>query len=183
MSPNYDTVRAKIGDRSAFRILIVMSSEMMRRTISSTFVTFVFKFVFSTVWIGGFGLGTIMLFLSGQDQKWPFLIAWIIGSFFIYNFCIKLKFVEIDDDYLYISNYVKKIKVPLLEVVEIRENLFINLHPIFIRFKNDTIFGGQIMFAPKGLYVFRRHPIVQELRNMVQKGRNIPQQFNQGDGW
>jgi len=117
-------------------------------------------------------LGTIILFVSGQDQKWPFLILWIIGSFIIYDFCIKLKFVETDDNYLYISNYVKKIKVHLSEVAEIRETLFINL-PIFIRFKNDTIFGGQIMFAPKGLYVFRRHPIVQELRDMVQKGRNI----------
>ena len=145
---------------------------MMRRTISSTLVTFVCKFVFSIVWIGGFGLGTIILFVSGQDQKWPFLILWIIGSFIIYDFCIKLKFVETDDNYLYISNYVKKIKVHLSEVAEIRETLFINL-PIFIRFKNDTIFGGQIMFAPKGLYVFRRHPIVQELRDMVQKGRNI----------
>ena len=144
----------------------------MRRTISSTLVTFVCKFVFSIVWIGGFGLGTIILFVSGQDQKWPFLILWIIGSFIIYDFCIKLKFVETDDNYLYISNYVKKIKVHLSEVAEIRETLFINL-PIFIRFKNDTIFGGQIMFAPKGLYVFRRHPIVQELRDMVQKGRNI----------
>ena len=152
---------------------IIMGSEMMRRTISSTLVTFVFKFVFSIVWIGGFGFGTIMLFLSGQDQKWTFLIAWIIGSFFIYNFCIKLKFVEIDDNYLYISNYVTKIKVHLSEVAEIRENVFVNLHPIFIRFKNDTLFGDQVMFAPKGLYVFRRHPIVQELRDMVQKGRNI----------
>jgi len=145
----------------------------MRRTISSTLVTFVFKFVFSTLWIGGFGLGTIMLFLSGQDEKWAFLIVWIVGSFFIYNFCVKLKFVEIDDNCLYISNYVKKIKVHLSEVDEIRESLFINLHPILIRFKNDTIFGNKILFTPKGLYIFRGHPIVQELRDMVQKNKNI----------
>ena len=151
----------------------VMSSKMVRRTISSTLFTFVFKFIFSTLWIGGFGLGTIMLFLSRQDEKWTFLIAWIIGSFFIYSFCVKLKLVEIDDKCIYISNYVKKINVCLSEIDEIRENLFTNLHPIFIRFKNDTIFGNNILFTPKGLYIFRRHPIVHELRDIVQKSKNV----------
>jgi hypothetical protein len=61
----------------------------------------------------------------------------------------------------------------LSEIDEIRENLFINLHPIFIKFKNDTIFGNKILFTPKGLYLFRRHPIVQELRDMVQKSKNV----------
>jgi len=118
-------------------------------------------------------LGTIMLFLSGQDEKWEFLIVWIIGSFFIYNFCIKLKLVEIDDNCIYISNYAKKINVPLSAIDQIRENFFINLHPILIKFKNDTDFGKKIIFTPKGLYIFRRHPIVQELRDMVQKSKTF----------
>jgi hypothetical protein len=154
-------------------ILIGYEFKMMKRTISSPFVTFVFKFIFSTLWIGGFGLGTIMLFVSGQDGKWSFLIAWIIGAFFIYNFCVKLKLVEIDDNCVHISNYVKKTSLRLSEIDEIRENLFINLHPILIKFKNDTIFGNKILFTPKGSYIFRRHPIVQELRDMVQKSKNV----------
>ena len=141
----------------------------MKKTLSAPVTTFVFKFFFSFIWIGGFGAGTIMLFLSGQDEKWGFLLAWLAGSFFIYNFCVKLKRVGIDEKFLYISNYIKTISVPLSDISEIRENLFINLHPIFIRFKYNTFFGQEIMFSPKGYYFFRQHPIVRELRALVQK--------------
>jgi hypothetical protein len=144
-----------------------MTATIMKKTISAPFVTFVYKFIFSTIWIGGFGFGTIMLFFTEQDDKWFFLVAWLIGSFVIYNLCVKLKVVETDGNCIYISNYVKKISVNLSEINEIKDNCFIGPRLIFIIFKNDTIFGNKILFTPKGFYSFRRHPIVEELRNMV----------------
>ncbi len=141
----------------------------MKKTLSATFTTFVFKFIFSTLWIGGFGLGTLMLFIAGQDEKWTFLIAWVVGSFFIYGSCVRLKVVQIDDKFLYISNFRKEISMPISEIANVAESYLINLHPIFISFKNKTAFGKTIMFTPKGFYLRMRHPIANELRDIVNK--------------
>jgi len=121
------------------------------------------------MWIGGFGLGTVMLFITAQDKKWTFLIAFLISSFFIYNYCVRLKVVQIDEKFIYISNFRKKISMPISEIAGVAENYFINLHPIFITFKNGTAFGKTILFTPKGFYLRRQHPIANELREMVNK--------------
>ena len=80
------------------------------------------KVIFPVLWITGFGLGTLAMFLGGYDgeaepPKWAFLFAWIAGSAFISWGCIRLKEVSVDDNYLYISNYIKEARVPLSMVI------------------------------------------------------------------
>jgi len=139
----------------------------MKRNLSSPTITIFYKFIFSTVWIVGFGIGTIKMLASRQDEGWGFLIAWAVSTFFIYLYCIRLKTVKIDGDTLIISNFFRKTKVPFTEIKSVYENIFINLHPIFITFRNKTVFGEKILFAPKGTYIFQRHPVVKELKEKI----------------
>src|SRR5437867_5765502 len=93
---------------------------MKERTLSSA-QTFWMKFVFPTIWISMFGLGTLALFLGsfrGADNslppeimKWGFLAAWIAGTIFIYWTCARLKRVRIEDSAIYASNYLKEIRI------------------------------------------------------------------------
>ena len=75
------------------------------------------KVIFPALWISMWGFGTLMMFLSrvqgsGEPPKWIFLFAWVAGTAFIYWSCIRLKEVSADDNYLYVSNYLKEISIP-----------------------------------------------------------------------
>ena len=78
---------------------------MTERTLSSG-QTFWMKFVFPTICISMFGLGTVGLFLEAFHGrggtatppwvKWQFLAVWIVGSMFIWWGCARLKKVRTD---------------------------------------------------------------------------------------
>lgn len=153
----------------------------MIRTISSG-ITFFYKFIFTTVWITGFGSGTVAMFLAGNhfrdkaglpqspEIRWQFLMAWIIGSLFILWGCSRLKRIRIDDKALYISNYFKEIEVPLREVLNISENRWINIHPVTLTFKDTTRFGSSVVFMPKARFsIFSSHPVVAEIREAISR--------------
>src|SRR5215216_5278543 len=125
----------------------------MKRRISSL-ATFLMKVIFPALWITGFGLGTLAMFLGEykggvESPKWAFLFAWIAGSVFIYWGCIRLKVVSIDDDYLYISNYIKEMRVPLSDIYDVTENRWVNIHPVTIHLKSPSAFGANIVFMPQ----------------------------------
>ena len=147
------------------------------RTLSSA-QTFPTKVLFPSLWIGGFAAATLSLFLSpgfwhvpngGPPEpglKWLFLFITIAGTVFIWWACIRLKRVRMDDKALYISNYVTEIVVPLLNVAEVSENRWLNIHPITIAFHADTEFGSRVVFVPKTRWFgfWSSHPVVDEIR-------------------
>ena len=150
---------------------------MNNRTLSSA-QTFSMKFLFPTTWISMFGLGTLGLFLGafrGPDNspppggmKWGFLAAWIAGTIFIYWACARLKRVRIEDSAIYVSNYVKEIRIPFDAVANVTENRWINIHPVTIHLRSATDFGDRITFMPKiCIFSWRSHPVVAELRELA----------------
>ena len=144
-------------------------SNSMKKTLSSPLLTFFQKFIFAPIWIGGFGFGVLGLLKTGREEGWGFLIAWIVGSIFIYFYSIRLKKVQIDEQNIYISNYIKSISVPISAISRIDENIFLSGHPIFIKLKDKTPLGKVIVFNPKGGYYFRSHPVADELRSIIKK--------------
>src|SRR5438094_3555286 len=116
----------------------------MRRTLSSA-QTFAFKYAFPVLWIGGFGLGTVALWLGGfhvQDggpppswMRWQFLIAWVVGSAVIVWFSRRVKRVQVDEQSLYISNYFSEVSVPLTEVTEFSESRWTRPPTVTIHFR------------------------------------------------
>ena len=156
----------------------------MMRSISSP-LTFFYKWIFSFLWITGFGTGTTaMVFSENQfhdklgaspssGMRWQFLIIWIVGSFFIWWFCMRLKRIRLDDKDLYISNYFKEIRVPLEGVVGVSENRWINIHPVTLIFKNKTQFGLSVVFMPtvRWFSFFSSHPVVAEIRRAAERAK------------
>src|ERR1700749_941083 len=145
----------------------------MRRKLSSL-QTVLMKVIFPALWISLFGFGTLTMFVGGfqgadASLKWIFLFAWVAGSAFIYWSCIRLKEVSADDNFLYVSNYLKEISIPLSEVYDVTENVWINIHPVTIHLKSPSEFGAKIVFMPEARFFafFSSHPVVDELKELA----------------
>jgi hypothetical protein len=150
---------------------------MNARTLSSA-QTFWMKFVFPTLWISMFGLGTLALFLDAfrgpdntppsPDMKWGFLAAWAAGTVFIYWACARLKRVRVEDSTIYVSNYLKEIRIASDAIAAVTENRWLNIHPVTIHLRSATEFGDRITFMPKmRIFGWRSHPVVAELRELA----------------
>jgi hypothetical protein len=149
------------------------------RTLSSA-QTFFMKFIFPTIWISMFGLGTLALFLGvlpgmktvppRTEIKWFFLAAWLWGTFYTSRTCLRLKRVRIDESSLYVSNYIEEIRIPLEEIADVTENRWTNIHPVTIHLRSSTSFGDRIVFMPRtGRFAWRSHPVVTELRDLIRR--------------
>ncbi|MBN2442104.1 MAG: hypothetical protein JXJ04_12190 [Spirochaetales bacterium] len=142
----------------------------MKRRISSAW-TFIYKFPFPVLWIGGFLIGTIMLITKNglTDLSITSLVVTIAGALLLYWVCMRLKVVKIDNEKLYISDYFEEIEIEKSNIAKVTENVFININPVWIHFKNPTIFGKKIMFMPKAriFSFFSSHPVVEELRKFA----------------
>ena len=149
----------------------------MKRTLSSG-LTFFCKFIYTTLWIGGFGLGTSLMFLlpdgwSNSDSlatlRWLFLPIWIVGSVALYWFFGRLKRVILTDDALLISDYGTEIEISLRDVQSVSGSLFIRPELAWIRFRRPTDFGTKVVFMPKTRFSsgFSKHPIVKELQSIL----------------
>jgi hypothetical protein len=142
----------------------------MKTRLSSS-ITFFWKYIFSTLWLGGFGLGTfIIVDIHGiGEESQPFLIGLVIGLVFIYYGLLRAKAVYIDENYLYVSNFIKEVNIPLESIKEVSEYATSSPRLIFIKFKNETEFGKKIMFIGRShsFLFFSTHPSVKEIRKRI----------------
>ena len=143
----------------------------MKRRLSSL-QTVLMKVVFPAIWIPIFGFFVLMTFLGGlkggPSSKWELLFVWVAGSAFTYWSCGRLKEVSVDDNFLYVSNYLKEISIPLSEIYEVTENMWINIHPVTIHLKSPSEFGDKIVFMPTSRFFgFVSHPVVRELKELA----------------
>lgn len=93
-----------------------------------------------------------------------------MGSWFVYWTCLRLKKVSFDDHYLYVSNYLTEISIPLSHITSISENDWLNSHPVTVQLQFSTEFGDTIVFVPtiRWFAFFRgSHPAVGELRRLA----------------
>jgi hypothetical protein len=158
----------------------------MRRTLSSA-QTFLMKFVLPTVWLGGFGAATVLLFTTGSvtdldgfplssEVRWLFLGVAVLGGLSLYWWCMRLKWVAVDEQWLYVSNYVREIRVPLRDIEDVSENRWVNIRPVTVWLRRETEFGTQIIFMPKTRWwgFWRAHPVVDELEQAAGRVRGVP---------
>ena len=148
----------------------------MKQRLSSEWTGF-FKF-FPALWISLFGLATAGLFLGvfqGENgsapptfMKFLFPIMWVAGSCFSYLACASLKEVSVDEHFLYVSNYIADISIPLTDVRDVTENIWLNIHPVTVHLAQASRFGTRVTFMPERAfsYVWTSHPIVGELKTL-----------------
>jgi hypothetical protein len=136
-------------------------------TVSSS-LTFFYKFIFPSVWSGGFGFGTVAMLLNRKPEAVGFGAAWVIGTTIFLLMCGRLKRVKLDGASLVISNYRRDIIVPVSEIADVRQNRLINLKPVTITFRKDTSFGNAITFMPPVSFeLFSEDELVTRLRSLV----------------
>ncbi len=152
----------------------------MPRVISSSITVF-YKFVFPTIWLAPFAIGTCGLYINavmntnaqarGQSQLLciPFTMALLVGGACFYELFKRLNKVAIDRDHLLVCNYFSEFVVPLSDIESVTEIVWINIHPVTISFKTETPFGKKIVFMPKmRLFgAFQTHPVVAEQRELA----------------
>lgn len=101
-------------------------------------------------------------------MKWQFLAIWVVGSAFILWGCSRLKRVRVDESGLLVSNYLKEIRIPFDDILDVTENRWINIHPVTIHFRQSTPFGERVVFMPRvRLFAWTSHPVVGELRTLA----------------
>ena len=103
-------------------------------------------------------------------MKFAFLALWMVGTTLVLWFSAGLKRVRMDARQLYVSNYIREISVPFSEIIDVRQNRWINYRPITIYFRDATEFGGKATFIPKWriqLLFWRTDPVVSELKQLA----------------
>lgn len=100
---------------------------------------------------GSFRIGTALLYLSSLA-----LLAFTV---------LRLKRVEADDHFFYVTNYFKTARYPFHNITRIVERKFYFFRTATIHFKEPGIFGNRIFFVPSN-YRFREfwenHPELKE---------------------
>lgn len=136
----------------------------------SSLQTFFGKFIFPPIWIGAFGFGAMKSRLGADPKVWPLMfVAWIVGSAFIYWTCVRLKRVSIDDQFLYVSNYLQEIAIPFSFIGDVTQNPWMNNQAVTIHLKFQTEFGDRIVFLPsfRFLAFVGPHPVVDKLKRLA----------------
>ncbi len=155
-----------------------MATSTVRAERLSSLLTFFDKFIFPTVWLGGFGLGTVLLLLNPpRDGENPLVLvaALAFGAVVFYRWGFSLKRVRATENGLLVSNYRREIFVPYEWICGVRENKLINIRPITVQLRSATAFGSSFVFMPyTALVLFGDHPAATLLRERAAAARRGP---------
>jgi hypothetical protein len=139
------------------------------RVISSA-QTFSIKFILPFVFVAF----TFPLSLAGRRDMLGFLALGVLIGSSLYWYYSRLKKVAVDSDGLVISNYVREVRVPWRNIVDVSGSRWVNTRQIKVTFDRDIGFGTSIIFKPKVrlLWPGQESPIAQELRDLILMNRD-----------
>lgn len=142
--------------------------------ISSNITLFLRIFV-PTFWIVFFGIFTLAVLLSNVKQFPLFSFAYfkigvalffLIGLMLLYFTFMKLKRVELDNQFVYASNYFKTYRYPYHNVEKITERDLGLFYLVKIYLKEPGKFGSRITFIMDGAMLndfFDKNPATAEI--------------------
>ncbi len=147
----------------------------MTRQLSSSW-TLAFRIFFPTLWITFFGIFTIAVLFTSKSQFGEVsatnlglgLLAFVVVFVFIFwKTVFRLKRIDADDNYVYVTNYFKYIRYPHedVECIEVSKGIMFNFGHVML--KGSGRFGSRIPFilSRKRLDIFLEdHP---ELRGWL----------------
>lgn len=147
----------------------------MKKQISSD-ATLIWKYIFPGLWISTTGIGVIVIVFHNAKQLtlslFPF-VGLAVSGYLIW-FARRLKFVSMDDDFLYVAHLRKQIQIPLTHIKSVKENFLARPKLITITLHPSSEFGKKIVFVPTSLAfgALRSHPVVPEIESAVQRRRS-----------
>jgi hypothetical protein len=151
----------------------------------SSSLTLTMKAIFPALWLlmfGGFTIALFLGFLSGiNPSQWVlkliFPLVFVMAFACFWWLCFPLKFVRVDGAFLYVSNFLVEHRIPLVDVADVTEITWINIHPVTLHLAVNTPFGRRIVFMPKqwsgirSLLPFSSHPVVAALKQRIAAAR------------
>jgi hypothetical protein len=117
-------------------------------------------------------LMAILGFLSGEPIGGIIgLIGTAITTLIMYLLFMRLKRVQMDSEYFYISNYFKSFKFPISDLIEVSTGHFINAQRIWLTFRTDDPLNKSFLFMPYFSFgaIFSTHQTAEELFEIAKK--------------
>jgi hypothetical protein len=139
----------------------------------SSSLTFIYKFVFPTVWLGGFSIGTVVMFVTAKGPAPVFAVATVFGLVLMAAICFPLKSVVTTSDGLLVSNYSEEVLIPYAQIAAVVERKFMNPRTITVWLKTPGRFGKKIVFMPYTVFAglafasWTDHPVTELLREQM----------------
>ena len=121
----------------------------------STNLTLFFKFFIPIFWIVFFGAFTVTVFaypseyygeIPGQAFRIGTVFFFLSGVAMLYFTLMRLKRVEMDEHFVYVTNYFKNYRYPFHNIEKIEESRFLFLTMVIIYLKTPGNFGKSIRF-------------------------------------
>jgi hypothetical protein len=137
------------------------------RVISSA-QTFIVKFILPFLIVGMMAFGVA----RGGRGIWPFMFPLMMAvGVSIYWYYGRVKKVAVDANGLVISNFLREIRVPWRDIVQVSGSRWVSTREITVTFDRDLGFGYSIIFMPKTrlLWPGQEHPAAQELRDLIRE--------------
>ncbi len=145
-----------------------------QRQISSG-TTVLWKYIFPGFWIPVMGFCLLVMGFNSKGPEWIlFVLVWLIASGYLIWSAKRLKFVSIDNDFLYVADGRKQIQIPLADICNVKENFMTRPKLITLRLNHPSEFGTEIVFVPTPMILIavRSHPIVEEIISAVKRSRS-----------
>lgn len=145
---------------------------MKPQAVSSRWTLFL-KLLLPTVWIcffGGMAIGILFVDIEVAAPFTPFSAKLLIISFAIstiglfYLLFMRIKWVALDEEYIYVSNFFKVFRYTYSSISGIEESRILWARRIKIEFHAPTAFGKSIFFLSSHYwaYFLEKHPHVLE---------------------
>jgi hypothetical protein len=137
------------------------------RVISSA-QTFLVKFILPFFVVGVITFGAVV----GGRGTWPlFFPFYVMMAVSFYWYYCRVKRVAVDADGLVVSNFLREIRVPWRDIVQVTGSRWVSTRQITITLDRDLGFGTSIIFMPKTriLWPGQEHPAAQELRDLIRE--------------
>lgn len=122
-----------------------------------------------------FGLGTIVFWLGDLENYDPqkltvyriiFVTLFAIMGILFYRTTIRLKRIDMDDQFVYVSNYLKTARYSFDQIEKISEKKFMHRKIVTVSLTGKGAFGQKIIFVPDRVryeHFFKRHEILSTL--------------------
>ena len=148
----------------------------MREQLSSP-RTFYWRVLCPLSWSGGFGSGTLAIWLDHHQPPVPpefkvlFTGLWVVGSAFLLWFARRLRTVWLEEDHLIVAGFGWEEIIPLHLVENVTETRWWRPKMIKVRLQPLPGLPKHVVFvAPEGFdYLYADHPVVQKLRARVEE--------------
>ncbi len=126
------------------------------QNISSNLTIFLKLFI-PIIWIAFFGMFTLAVFFANIDVgvfgvstfRLGLLAFFLIGCTILYFTLIQLKRVDMDQDFMYVSNYLKTYRYTYDSIDKITERDFLIFYTIHVKLKEAGAFGKKIVFLSR----------------------------------